>query len=347
MSENLVAAFRRQAAASAQMGSPMMGHLLARATEDIAAGGVIADLLRGWRGDPAALALPLRLMAVVHEQVLDGALPDLAVYYPSVGGTFEPDGAWEQFRRSIEREADRLRPLLQRPLQTNEVRRSALLLPGFLTIAAESALPLRLLEVGASAGLNLNWDRYHYQLGAATWGPASSPLSLAVRWHGDPPPVHVRPKIASRLGSDPHPIDPREPGSANRLLSFIWPDQPARLARLRAALAVAGAWPPALERAGAADFAAGRLRDPVVGEATVFYHSVVWQYLAPAEQERVQEILREAGARATDEAPLYWMRMEAGEDGRAALLLDGWPGGWRRILARSQWHARWIEWRGG
>ena len=42
---------------------------------------------------------------------------------------------------------------------------------GFLAVAAHTGLPLRTFEVGASAGLNLRWDRFFYEARGATWGP--------------------------------------------------------------------------------------------------------------------------------------------------------------------------------
>ena len=41
---------------------------------------------------------------------------------------------------------------------------------GFCVVAAETRIPLRVLEVGASAGLNLRFDRYAYSSGALRWG---------------------------------------------------------------------------------------------------------------------------------------------------------------------------------
>src|ERR1700690_701625 len=160
LAEGTVEAFRLQAEFCTKMGSPFYGDLLVRAADDIDRGGAVARVLDGWTGNPIPDALVLRLMGAVHRLVLDGAVPGLARHYPSAGGTPQWPAAWDAFMHVVESRADGLRLALQRHVQTNEVRRSAALLGGFLTVARTQDLPLRLLEIGSSAGLNLCWDRY-------------------------------------------------------------------------------------------------------------------------------------------------------------------------------------------
>jgi hypothetical protein len=89
-------------------------------------------------------------------------------------------------------EAARIADFMSHEPQTNEVRRSAVLLPGFLTIAAETGLPLRILELGASAGLNQLWDRRHYRLGEiGEWG-LILPCEAAKRFTHLADPIHGR-----------------------------------------------------------------------------------------------------------------------------------------------------------
>jgi hypothetical protein len=115
----------------------------------------------------------LRLMDAVHRRVLEGALSGVEPFYLPSGVPFDPiaderntvdsEAAWPVFRHALAEDAEALRPLLDRPVQTNEVGRCAALLPGFLMIARETGMPLRLLEVGTSAGLTLRWDRYRVE----------------------------------------------------------------------------------------------------------------------------------------------------------------------------------------
>src|SRR5262245_27299710 len=149
LAQGIVEAFRLQADFCEKLGSPLYADLLARATEDIERGGPVAAVLDGWSGNPVPDALVLRWMGAVHRLVRDGTLPELARYYPPVGGTPNGPAAWEAFRRVVAAHAATLRPALDQHVQTNEVRRSSALLGGFLTIAAASALPLRILEIGS------------------------------------------------------------------------------------------------------------------------------------------------------------------------------------------------------
>jgi hypothetical protein len=277
-------------------------------------------------------------MAAVHRLVLVGAAPELARFYPSAGGTGPVRLAWTPFRRLLVERADDLRPLIARPLQTNEVGRCVALLAGFGAVGGRTGLPLRLLELGASAGLNLNWDRYRFERPGAAFGPAGSPVRLPL---ASSPPAGLR--VAERRGCDAAPLDPADPEDRLTLRSCLWADQERRRALLDAALAVAAAAPPPVDRADAPDWLAGRLASQRPGMATVVVHSIVWQYLEPAARERVATLLHDAGARATAAAPLAWLRLEppppdAPDRGLAELRLTVWPGGGERLLGRAGYH---------
>src|SRR5437879_10848997 len=168
---------RLQAGWCDRLGSPLYARLLDHAARDVLGGGPVAELLRAHESDTPGSALALRLMGSVHRLVLEGGLPGLAPYYPSVGGCGDGDAAWPEFRSAVERHAGTLAALVARPVQTNEVGRSSALLGGFLLVA-RNGLPLRLLEVGASAGLNLRWDHYRYECGGKTWGDPRSSVKL-------------------------------------------------------------------------------------------------------------------------------------------------------------------------
>ncbi len=339
-------AFAEQAATCESMGSPFTARLCRLVAARLAPGGAVADRILGWPGDPRsrADALPLRLAGALHGLVLDGSDPGLAAVYPP--NDADDDALWCAVAAAFGNHADAILARLEGPPQTNEPMRSAALCPGFLTVAALTGLPLVTSELGASAGLNLIWDRFAYRFGAARWGDPASPVVIAPEWHGPLPPLPPA-RVVDRAACDRAPQDLRRPKARQRLMSFVWADQTARLARTAAAIDLARAEDVTVEAADAAHWLETRLALPRHGAAHVVYHSIFWQYLPPATQDRCRATLHAAGSRATGDAPLAWLRLE-GDGGTpgAALSLTLWPGGETRMLARADFHGSWIRWAG-
>jgi hypothetical protein len=316
-------------------GSPLYADLLDAVAGDVAAGGVCAPLLAPLSTAPFGDAVILRFLAAVHLLVLEGEAPSLAAHYPSVGGTPGP-GAGACFVDEVARHRDRLVGQLALGVQTNEVGRSVPLLTGYLELA-RIGLPLRILEVGASAGLNLRFDRYRYEADGMGFGPVDSPLRFVDPWLGRSPDLGRTIEIVSRAGCDLDPIDPGTEVGRLRLRSYLWPDQPQRRARLDAALEVAAAWPVAVDRADAVSWLRRTLDVPVPGCLTVVAHSIVFQYLSTDDRATCVALLDDAGSRATADAPLAWLRMEPGGD-QAEVRVTRWPGGVTELVARSSYH---------
>jgi hypothetical protein len=301
----------------------------------------------GWPGDPNRDALALRFAGSLHALVLSGASPALARVYPRAGVDTDGDALWSAVAGALDRHGPAVLRFLQSPPQTNEVARCAVLLGGFLAIAGQTGRPLALLEIGASAGLNLHWDDYGYDFGAASWGPVDASLRLAPEWRGPlpaPGPVEVR----ARRGCDRRPLDPNDAQDRLRLRAYVWADQNARLARLDAALDHVARQGTRVEQADAADWVEARIALRPVGLTTVLFHSIVWQYLPPATQQRVVAALDRAGSMARENNPFAWLRMEPGPGGgHAELRLTTWPGAREHLLADADFHGRWVSWRAG
>jgi hypothetical protein len=299
----------------------LYAELLERAAADTESDGPLANVLRGHEDDPPASMLALRLLGAVHRRFLEGELPDMR---------------WLTFRRALIDDAKAVRDLLDHPVQTNEVGRCAALLPGFLAVVESAGLPLRLLEVGASGGLNLRWDHYRYEADGFSWGDPESPVRVEFELSGEAP--AARPvEVVERRGCDPNPVDPSSEEGRLALQSFVWPDQEARVQRLRAALAVAEEVPLEVEQAPAAGWIAERLAEPAKGAATVVFHSIVMQYLPEDERRQFERNVREAGRVATSNYPLAWLRMEPGGE-MAEVRLTLWPDGKEWFLARVGYH---------
>jgi hypothetical protein len=339
---------RRQEAWCRRLGSPLYGEILARAADDCAAGGPTWDVLAGHERDPEASALALRFLGAVHRLVLTGAAPALARHYPSAGGAHTGD-AWPDFAAVLRERRERLRELITLPVQTNEVGRSATLLGGFLTVARTAGLPLRLLEIGSSGGLNLRWDHYRYEQDDHAFGPLHSPVRFVDPFDGPAPPLADGVTVAERRGCDAAPIDAASEAGRLALRAYLWPDQAERYARLEGALAVAARVPATVDRADARAWLADMLATPTPGRATVVFHSIVMQYLGREGAARVRDVITAAGTRATADAPLAWLRLEPAPqpDGGVEfrLDLDRWPSGTASTLALSSPHGPPVRWR--
>jgi hypothetical protein len=325
--------------------SPLYGRVIAAVLADVRAGGVCLGLLMPYADEPPSHAMVLRFLAAVHRIVLDGRAPALATHYPSAAGAPGPD-LEACFLAAVEHNADEVAAGLSDGVQTNEVGRSAALVGGYLSVAAETGLPLRVLEIGASAGLNLLFDRFAYEAGGQVAGDASSPVRFVEPWTGKRrPDLDVRLDVRERRGCDLRPIDPASSEGRLRLRSFVWPDQIDRLARLEQALDLARRMPVTVDRASAPDWLDVQLAHHRPGTATVVTHTIVMQYLTPDEQERMLAVLGDAGGRATRDAPLAWLRMEAAGP-TAEIRLTLWPGGHRRVLGTSNYHGPPVDWLG-
>ena len=334
-----------QASASAALGSPMyarLHHELGERYSSDPAASVLRDLLTDRTTRPVHDAVVLRLAGAVHRLVLRGAAPDLAVHYPTTGG--QPgDGFVDAVLDVVTRHREEVDLALDEQVQTNEVGRSAVLAAGFALIGRRSGLPLELFELGASAGLNLHWDRFWYDTGETSIGDPSSTVRFTDVWRAAPvlSPVH----IVDRHGCDIAPLDAGDPVARLRLLSFVWPDQLERFKRLGNALEIASNFGGTIERADAGEWLGRRLPDRALGATAVVYHSIVWQYLPGATKDAVRDVLDHWGRRATSEQPLTWLRMEP-DGAHASLRLRTWPGGHDEVLAAATFHGADIRWTG-
>ena len=212
-------------------------------------------------------------------------------------------------------------------------------------MAALTGLPIRLLEIGASAGLNLIFDRYRYRLGSGSWGDPGSPVVLAPAWEGGLPPLSAPLRVMERAACDRAPIDLEDPAQRLRLRAYVWADQTERLKRLEAAVALARRERHTVERADATRWVPDRLAVTAEGCATVLYHSIMWAYVPVPDQARIGAAVAAAGRRATDAAPLAWLRFEPpGSASEPELNLTTWPGERHRRLATATAHGQRVAW---
>lgn len=281
--------------------------LMLAMAEDWEAGGVVAEICRDWAEAPGSAVVQLRLLAGIQRLVLSRAEPQLTVYYPNLGGTASPDQAWREFEPVLRRHVDELRAALEVAPQTNEPGRSVPLLIGLFDAVRRSGLgSVRLLELGASAGLNLLVDRFFIAGNGWSAGQESSPLRLTEAVLGPVTPVPFT--IVERRGCDLAPIDAGTTEGRLRLTSFVWPHDLHRYERLRAALAVAQAHPVTVHAAPASSWLASMLEAPPAdGVLTVVWHSITRQYWPPAEIAGTARVIEAA----RDRMPIAHIAMES------------------------------------
>jgi hypothetical protein len=343
---DVLAHFNEQGGFCEAYGSPFTGQLIRRLASDLESGGPTAALVGEWPTNPRADALALRLAGALHAAALDGRDPALTKLYPNARAAWRMDDVWPVARAFLVRERDWIAQFIQSAPQTNEVRRSIALLAGFLAFAKDWQGPIDMLEIGASAGLNLNWDRFRYRTQSWSWGD-ESPVEIDTDWSGPAPPIQARPNMRHRAACDLNPLDMDDPGQLLRLRSYIWPDQPERLARFDGAVELARQAQVKVDRADAAEWLKEKLAARAPDAATIVYHSIFLQYPPREARAAIVAAIREAGEAASAAAPLAWVRLEpeALTDGvrdsvRMVVDLTRWPGGERRVLAYTDGHVR-------
>lgn len=337
---------RRHAAVLERNGrSPLSVAIMRGAAGDLDADpkGPVGAVFDGVPAPPGSVP-GLRLLAALHHLVLTGAADELARHYPSAGGTAPPAEAWPAARRALAAETDAVRARIGRTVQTNEPGRATALYGALLCLAERHARPIRLLEIGASGGLNLRADRFAYVVGGTVLGDPASPLVFDEPWTGvpvaDPAAAAAGLRIAGRAGCDPAPIDLATPAGRLALESYVWPDEPERLARQRAALEVAAAHPVRLDRADTGPWLSEHLATDD-GSLTVVWQSVVRQYVPAAAWAAVEAAINgalDAGR------PVAWVSFEPGDDHIAGFALRCREAGGERLLAVCGDHGPPVRW---
>ena len=338
----LRAALVEQAGHCAALDSPFMARMLPLLAEVWPDGSALDAAVRAFDGPigPKGHSLPLRLASGLHALVLIDRDPLLVAAYPPNAVT---DAALaEALALALETHEAFLIDWITSPPQTNEVRRSAALIAGAHALVERAGVSdIHLSELGASGGLNLMFDRYALAVKDTRLGPADAALTLSPVWNG-PVPNQTALHVQDRRGVDLNPLDPQQAEDALRLRAYLWPDQAHRLALTEAAIAASDA---SVDRGDAIDWLDTRLARAPKGQMHLITHTIAWQYFPPDRQTRGTEMIEAAGAAATPDTPLGWLRMEADSGNRgAAVTARLWPGDHHITLGRADFHGRWVDW---
>ncbi len=312
------------------------------------------EVLELVRRTPPECHLPLSLLAAVHDLLLAGLDHPLADVYT---GRSDADPA-SLFADVCRRHPDEVMELMvARPVQTNECGRSALIGPALAWLSDRGFGPLGMVDVGASAGLNLLCDRYRLDYGAhGATGPSDSPVTVECRVEGgDPPIVPTLPELVARVGIDRSAVDLSEPGDVRWLLACVWPDT-GRLARTRAAVELARHDPPTVRQGDAVELLPSVLDDLHPAAVRVVCTTWSFSYFSIEQRGAFEDLLAEASKRG----PVAWLCADgrgvssslaerAGRSGEPAdqlLGFDLFDDGDREsiLLARVHPHGSWLEW---
>ena len=332
--------------------SPLYERLSLAIARDLALLNLAAE---GRRDQP----LPNLFFAAVHLLLLSGIRDELAKFYPTVTGrSCSTDDPVPHFRRFCLEHSQEIKEIIaNRRVQTNVVERCGLLLPAFGLVTQQAPrMPLHLVEIGCSAGLNLLWDKYCYNYGTGRiYGDTASRVGIDVEVSGVlPPPLPDQiPQISSRIGIDLEPIDINDDDSTLWLRALVWPEDNVRLQRMNSAISIARACPPAIRKGHALELLPTELADAPKHVVPVVYHTHTVSQFSSEERQLLGDLIADAGR----ERDLYWISSEyrasprqwltsEKESVRPILKLVSFEGGVRRerILARCHHHGRWIEW---
>jgi len=304
-------------------------------------GDPVSDHILNWPGDPSSYAdsVPLRMAGALHALRLESlALKD--VYPPH---QVADETLWSAIAAAMDLHSERLLSWLESAPQTNEVRRSAMIMPALALLGDRYRCPVALYELGTSGGLNLRPDQFRMETDAGVLGPEDSEVRLSPEWRGEPV-SGVLPEVVRRAGVDLNPLDPANPEHRLRLLAYLWPDQTDRIARTHAAIDLANRTPAELSAGDAAGWLERQLSERDEGVMRLVFHTIAWQYFPDAAKTRAEAALQKAGAQATSEAPFAHLSVEADGGKGAAIVLRTWPGARVEALGRADFHGRWVDW---
>ena len=273
---------------------------------------------------------PLRLLTALHSLVLRG------------------DAAWDRIEVALaEHETELRRMVAEQAIQTNEVQRCWVLLPCFLdAVRMTGVSTVDLVELGASAGLNLQWDRFAYRYAQSGWSEGSGALTLTGEERGEVPAelLRVRPSVGSRIGIDLAPVDATTEEGARLLKSFVWADQDWRLELLDRAISLLRKEPPSIELGNVVDVLPSLLARRRAETLTLVWQTAVFGYLSEAERQGLRDAMDVSGRTGGRLAFVEASKPDDGSDLYWGLFVQTFPDGERRQVGLADFHGAWIDW---
>lgn len=277
------------------------------------------------------------LFASVQHLLMQGAETQLRHYYASLVDDPEPpDEAGAPFKEFVlEHEAWIVENSNRRYTQTNESKRCVALLPAVWFTGLER---FHLVEIGASAGLNLVMDHYRYKWDGIEWGPSGSPVILeAASRGGRPQPGTI--EILTRTGLDLNPIDLEDPDGGNWLVALIWPEHTERRTRLEKAIEIAKQVPMRMVEGDATDTLPGVLSSLPDGDPVVVMNSMALMQFGGTQRESLYRTIEQAASTR----PLRRVSFEILAAGDEWVTIAADAGRGLAQIGQAHPHGEWIE----
>ncbi|MDQ4039770.1 MAG: DUF2332 domain-containing protein [Actinomycetota bacterium] len=305
---------------------------------------------------------PVLLFAVVHYLLLRGAEHPLARWYPTVGGRADAGAdPYPDFRDFVLGcRAQVVELLATRSTQTNEIGRCSVLRPAWTVVAEEVRVPLGLIELGTSAGLNLLLDQwaYAYSPSGPHYGDPAVDVLVEAQSRGAALPQLGPVRLGSRVGIDLHPVPVGDAEAVRWLLACVWAEQLSRFRRLEQAIEVARTWSLRLVAGDVVELLPSIAADIPAAQHLAVQNSWVLNYLPTQACQRLIAVLGELGT----SRDLSWVSIESPElvpgldipprpdgaaDGDASVaVLSTWRDGHKAVrrLADCHPHGTWLHW---
>lgn len=282
----------------------------------------------------------LLLSGAIHAAVLndDPEAAGISRFFETVGGSYTPEYDHDVLMQMLgglflNPSATVRKFLREGRVQTNEVSRGALwLLPAIVLSAWTPGLPITLVDLGCSAGLNLAADAQPWR-----WLTGSDERTLNT---GDPLVTQQldferadsavldalalgelsRPNVIRRIGLDLNPLYLDQSDDLNMLRACIWGDQAARLARFdRAVNSYRHLDPPPMISAANVIEAVQTLPAQSALEAglLIVYNTIVTHYFTDSDYAALRANMEDAFRRLPGSVSGLWLEQEAPRQGEA------------------------------
>lgn len=309
-----------------------------------------SDLLDLSRNVLPGQLIPNMLFGAVHYLLLqdNNKYHPLTEYYPTLGGSNSKiTDIFPLFKQFCQNNRTELISIIQtRRVQTNEIRRCALFIPGYEIVSQlNQRQPLSVIEIGASAGLNLNFDLYWYKYSNdSKVGLKSSNVELTceIRGNTSPPIPKKLPVIATKIGIDLNPLDITNNEDKLWLQALIWPEHVERFEILDKAINIAQSNPPKILKGDGLALLDQALTECLPNSTICIIHSFTLNQFSEEHRQEFYNKLKAEGKKR----PIYVLSLEWLNSKKPLLSLDIYQEGQRseKTLAYGESHGNWLEW---